>query len=99
MTKTATSRAACHMMALLLEKQLLSFSDVLNDIESIFSAVDLNGPAVFADSSVRLLVNVSRIRTRQKPATILETSKKLLQWLFSRWKPGGVYPLPASTTY
>ena len=89
--KTASCRAACHLMAVLIERQKVDFSSISDTIDLVLSSVDLHGPADFCDSSAHLWVCVNRLRAQHQPALVQDTSAKTLQWLLARWRPGIIF--------
>ena len=76
------------MMGVLIDAGLIVYHDMSDNIDSMFSSIDLNGPAQFADSSVHLWLSMVHLRATHRPAMVQETSKRILQWLIARWKPG-----------
>ena len=71
----------------------MPFADTSDTVDSILSSIDLYGPATFSDSATRFWGCVNRLRANHRPALVLETSNRTLQWLFSRWRPGIIRPL------
>lgn len=74
-------------MTLLLELGLVHFADVADIVDTMFSSVDLNGPATFTDSAANLWSIIIKLKGRQCPSLIYNTAERVLGWLFIRWKP------------
>ena len=86
-TSEATCHAACHTMATILDQRLIDFVDVADLVEAMLSSVDLNGPAIFTDSSVALWCILINLRARVNPSLVHDTSERILRWMFVRWNP------------
>ncbi|MCJ1401031.1 Serine/threonine-protein kinase tel1 [Xylographa trunciseda] len=85
-----TCRAACHLMAIILERGLVGYADIVDIIDKMLSSVELNGPSTLCDSSVDLWKAVISIMAKQNPAAIQVTSERILRWLFVRWRPSQI---------
>ena len=86
-TSISTSQTACYVMTVLLHRGLVEFSDVVDVVDNMLSSVDLNGPAIFADSAVLLWCALVDLKARVNPSSIQDTSERILRWLFVRWSP------------
>ena len=53
-TSSVACRAACHVMGAVLDTGLVDFADITELVDGMVASADMNGPAVFADSSVTL---------------------------------------------
>jgi ataxia telangiectasia mutated family protein len=84
---SSCSRAACHLMDILLKLKLVQYSSVLSTMESMLSSVELHGPAIFADSSASLWVTLLQLKAAENPSAASGMSERLLRWTFSRWTP------------
>jgi len=87
MTTASMCRAACHAMDALLKLGLIQYASVAEHADGMISSVELNGPAVFADSSSSLWATLLRLKVSESPGVFSVTSERILQWLFSKWTP------------
>jgi len=74
-------------MAVILNTQLVIYTEVADIVDTMFGSVDLNGPAVFTESAATLWSMLIVLKVRQNPGTMHDTSERVLRWLFVRWKP------------
>lgn len=81
------SRAACHLMDVLLKLKLVHYSSVVVTMESMLSSVELHGPATFADSSASFWITLLQLKAAENPSSAFGISERLLRWTFSRWTP------------
>ena len=86
-TSSGLCRAACHLMATILNRGLLYYSQIADVASNMISSMDLNGPAHAVDSSVSMLMTVASLRTRDNLRSAYETLERILRWLFVRWSP------------
>ncbi|MCJ1418869.1 Serine/threonine-protein kinase tel1 [Xylographa parallela] len=86
-----TCRAACHLMAIILDRGLVGHADIVDVIDKMFSSVELNGPSAFCDSAVDLWKAVINVMAKQNPAAMQTTSERVLRWLFIRWRPSQIH--------
>ncbi|MCJ1247312.1 Serine/threonine-protein kinase tel1 [Trapelia coarctata] len=86
-----TSRASCHLMAVLLNTQLVMYNEVADVVDTMLGSVDLNGPATFTESAATLWAMIIVLKARQNPGTMHDTSERILCWLFIRWKPSQIH--------
>ena len=84
---TATCRAACLLLETLLRLKLVKYGDVTEAAESIVSSVELNGPALFADSSSSFWEIFLASAVDHSPGVFNSMSDRVLEWLFSKWTP------------
>ncbi|MCJ1380039.1 Serine/threonine-protein kinase tel1 [Xylographa soralifera] len=86
-----TCRAACHLMAIILDRGLVDYANIVDVIDKMFNSVELNGPSTFCDSAVDLWKAVINIMAKQNPAAMQITSERILRWLFIRWRPSQIH--------
>ncbi|KAF8854843.1 hypothetical protein BDZ45DRAFT_627136 [Acephala macrosclerotiorum] len=87
LTFSTTSRAASLQLHALVAKQLVKYHDIGEDVSSIITAADTNGPAVLCDSSIVLITHLLHAKVTETPAASLAVSQHILRWLFARWNP------------
>lgn len=83
-----TSRAACHLMAVILTSELLGYTDIADTIESMVSSVDLNGPSSLTDSALSFWSLLMKLRTKANPSLGPATAKQICGWLRATWTLG-----------
>ncbi len=86
-TSTATCRAACHLMAVLLDSGLVQYTDVADLVDSMIRSIDLNGPAMCDASATTLWAILLVLRGRAHLGSVSESCDHVLSWLFNRWSP------------
>jgi ataxia telangiectasia mutated family protein len=77
-TSISVSRAACHLMDVLLKLQVVPFSTVSDIAQSMLLSIE---------SSSSLLTTIMRERIQENPTHFNATSERILSWLFSKWTP------------
>lgn len=83
-----TSRAASVLLHSILERDLVPYHDVSDDINSIVTTADVNGPAVLVDSSIMLMLYLLTLRNVKQPNASQSTSHHIIRWVFLKWNPG-----------
>ncbi|KAF3355186.1 hypothetical protein VdG1_07050 [Verticillium dahliae VDG1] len=83
----ATCRAACHLMRSILVLEMLTYHSVSDEITSIVTTADVNGPAILVDSSMALMLQLILLRGVKLPNQNQSTSHHVIRWVFLRWKP------------
>ncbi|KAF7562703.1 hypothetical protein G7046_g1450 [Stylonectria norvegica] len=84
---TETSRAACILLHAILEADLLPYHAMSEDINSIVTTADVNGPGILCDSSISLMLHVLHLRNARIPGASQNTCSHIIRWVFLRWKP------------
>jgi ataxia telangiectasia mutated family protein len=86
-TSISVSRAACHLMDVLLRLQIVPFSSISDIAQSMLLSIELSGPALLTESSSSLMATIMRERIQENPTHFNVTSERILSWLFSKWTP------------
>ncbi len=86
-TLSATCRAACHLMAQLLNVGLVPYSQVKDIAEGVLSSIDVNGPADAADATIYYWTTIAILRATDNLGSAYDTIERVLRWLFKRWSP------------
>lgn len=81
------TRAACVLLHTLLETDLVNYHGVSNDINSIVTTADVNGPAIITDSTLLLMLHLLRLRNLKLPNASQTTCSHIIRWVFFRWDP------------
>lgn len=74
-------------MDVLLRLELVQYASVHESIESIFLSLDLNGPAILAESSMSLFVTIMNQAAAANPSSTKRISERIVGWLFGKWLP------------
>jgi hypothetical protein len=74
-------------MDVILKLKLIPYESISETAESMLSSIELNGPALLADSSSSLWTTLIRLRTAENPSFFGQTSDRVLHWFFSKWSP------------
>lgn len=74
-------------MAVLLESQLVQYTDIADLVDSMTRSIDLNGPAECDESATTLWTILLILRGRAHLGSVSESCDTVLGWLFSRWSP------------
>lgn len=88
---SATCRSACHLLAVLLDRGLVRYAEVVDIVDGMISSMEISGPVDCIDSAIALNCSLLRDKSRENPSQTAETSEKIMSWLFRCWKPGKVY--------
>ncbi|OHE90595.1 phosphatidylinositol 3 [Colletotrichum orchidophilum] len=83
----SASRAASVLLHTILERKLVLFHDVSDDINSIITTADVNGPALLVDSSITLMLHLQSLRNVKLPNASQSTNHHVIRWIFRRWNP------------
>ena len=87
-TFSSTCRAACHLSAVLLDIGLIEYGEVADLVDSMFTSIDLNGPAECDAAATQLWHVILIIREQQNINSVTVLGGGILSWLFKRWSPG-----------
>lgn len=87
MTSVSLSRAACHLMHVLLKLEIVPFTAVSEIVQSMLLSIELSGPALLTESSSLLLTTVIKERIIENPTYHNQTAERVLNWLISKWTP------------
>lgn len=74
-------------MAILLENDLVRYTDVADLADAIVNSPELNGPAQCDGAATRLWIILLNLRRQGNLNSESETSRMVVQWLFKRWSP------------
>lgn len=84
----ATSRAACVLLLAILESNLVKYSGISSEINSIVTTADISGPALLTDASLSFMLHILHLRNAELPNASQITAQHIVRWLFLRWNPG-----------
>ncbi|KAI8932149.1 hypothetical protein NX059_011032 [Plenodomus lindquistii] len=87
-TSISNSRAACHLLDVLLRLQIIPFSAISETAQSMLLSIELNGPALLTEASSSFLHTLIRGRTTENPTNFNSTAERILNWTLSKWTPG-----------
>ncbi|KAG9191370.1 serine-protein kinase ATM [Alternaria panax] len=86
-TSISISRAACHLMDVLLRLNIVPFSAVSETVQSLLLSIELSGPALLTESSSSLLTTILHERIKENPTHFSSTAERILNWLLTKWTP------------
>ncbi|KAF2871547.1 hypothetical protein BDV95DRAFT_606981 [Massariosphaeria phaeospora] len=86
-TSNSSSRAACHLMNVLIKLNVVPFSAVSEIVQTILLSIELSGPALLTDASSSLLTTIIQRRTAENPTHYNQSAERLVNWLLSKWTP------------
>ncbi|KAI4954006.1 hypothetical protein J4E91_001715 [Alternaria rosae] len=86
-TSVSISRAACHLMDVLLRLNIVPFSAVSETVQSLLLSIELSGPALLTESSSSLLTTILQERIKENPTHFSSTAERILNWLLTKWTP------------
>jgi ataxia telangiectasia mutated family protein len=75
-------------MAKMLETDILPYHEISEDLNTIVTSADVNGPASLSDSSIALMSSIFHIRNMKVPNASRSTCSQIIRWIFLRWNPG-----------
>ncbi|KAF2425727.1 ataxia telangiectasia mutated [Tothia fuscella] len=100
---SSASRAACHLMDVLLRFKLVLHTSVASTVDNMVASMELHGPAIFSDSSSSLWITLLQSKAAENPSAALAIADRILKWTFSRWTPNKLddkaYAAQASGNY
>ncbi|RGP71498.1 serine threonine- kinase tel1 [Fusarium longipes] len=82
-----TSRAASVLLHVILEADVISYHTISQDINSIVTTADVNGPNVLCDASIGLMFHILQLRNARIPSASQSTCHHIIRWVFLRWNP------------
>ncbi|KAK8242112.1 hypothetical protein HDK77DRAFT_410026 [Phyllosticta capitalensis] len=83
----SSSRAAAHLMDVILRRGLVESSTRLETINTIISSAELNGPANLDEAAASLWVSIFDVRSAESPHSLDVDRERIVRWLFSKWDP------------
>lgn len=83
-----TCRASSLLLHSILVNDLLPYRDIADDVNTIITTADTNGPAVILDSSLLLMTKLLHLLNYQLPSASYTTCNHVVRWIFLRWDPG-----------
>lgn len=83
----ATCRAACVAVHAIVEKDVLPYHELSEEVNSIVTTADVNGPALLCDSSLTLMFHLFHVRNSTLPSASQATANHLIRWTLLRWNP------------
>lgn len=86
-SKQATCRTACHLMRVILSRNLVPYSLISKSVDSILVSIDLNGPAMLVDSALDLCILILKERNKIVQSLPLQPEERLMRWFIMRWRP------------
>ncbi len=87
-TFSMTCKAACQLMAVILEDGLVQYASITDIVDGLISSPELNGPSECDGAATRLWAILLHLRRLENLSSDFETPVKVLRWLFKRWSPG-----------
>lgn len=75
-------------MTVILQNELLDFSEITETIRSMLSSVDLNGPSTLSDSSLAIWATIMNMHMHVNPSLGLDAAKQISGWLRGAWTIG-----------
>lgn len=87
-TSISISRAACHLMDVLLRLQIVPYSAISETAQSMLLSIELRGPALLTEASSSFLTTLIRGRITENPTNFNSTAERVLNWTLSKWTPG-----------
>lgn len=91
----STSRAACLLLHRILEADILPYNLISEDINSVVTTADVNGPGLLSDTSLALMFHLFHLRNARVPGASQATSSHIIRWVFLRWNPSESASNPA----
>lgn len=75
-------------MRILISRELVAYSSISKDVDSMLQSIDVNGPAILSDSSLALWCLILRKRSTVVQSASFHLGERLFQWFTSKWRPG-----------
>jgi len=83
-----TCRAASVQLHSLLDRNLILYHEIAEDVDAMATSTDTNGPASLSDASMTLMSHILSLRVIEAPGIISQVSQHVIRWLFRCWTPG-----------
>jgi ataxia telangiectasia mutated family protein len=83
----ATSRAACVLLHTMLRADVLPYHSISQEVNSMVTTADVNGPAVLSDTSLSLMLYILHLRNARLPSASQATRNHIIRWVFMKWNP------------
>lgn len=71
----------------IIEKDLLPYNTISEDIDGIVTTADVNGPGLVCDTSLALMLHLLHARNARLPSASQATSNHIIRWVFLKWNP------------
>jgi serine-protein kinase ATM len=72
----------------MLNAEVLPYHSISEEVNSIVTAADVNGPAVLSDASLSLMLHLLHLRNATLPSASQTTYSHIIRWVFMKWNPG-----------
>ena len=82
-----TSRAACVLLRIILDSELLPYHAISDEVNSIVTTADVTGPAILSDTSLALMLLLFHVRNTRLPSASQSTCSHIIRWVFLKWNP------------
>ncbi|KAG5979878.1 Serine/threonine-protein kinase tel1 [Claviceps digitariae] len=70
-----------------MEADLLPYNLISEDVNSVVTTPDVNGPGLLSDTSIALMYHLFHFRNTRIPSASQATSSHIIRWLFLKWHP------------
>lgn len=87
------TRAACALLEAIVRLELVDFAGLTDNIRSMLSSMELNGPSALCDTSLRLLTTLFDKRLHTVAGLGVDSVKGVCNWLRSSWTFGNILSL------
>ncbi|EMC97804.1 hypothetical protein BAUCODRAFT_31809 [Baudoinia panamericana UAMH 10762] len=88
MTNAATSRAACHLLHLMLRLELGQHGAATDFMHTLSESIDLGGPATLSDAGMQLLARIIERSLDLRRSSASKLAEGGLNWLLKGFAPG-----------
>ncbi|KAH9900647.1 phosphatidylinositol 3 [Xylariomycetidae sp. FL2044] len=96
---TATCRSSSFLLHSIITNELVDYRDVADDINSIVTTADVNGPATLGDSSLVLMMVLLNLRNYHLPNASHASCNHVVRWMLFRWDPADPSFISASAAH
>ncbi|KAG6006598.1 Serine/threonine-protein kinase tel1 [Claviceps maximensis] len=70
-----------------MEADILPYHSISEDVNSVVTTPDVNGPGLLSDTSVALMFHLFHFRNARVPSASQVTSSHIIRWVFLKWNP------------
>lgn len=74
-------------MDVVLRLKIVPFSAVSEAVQTMLVSLELNGPAILAESTTSLMATLIQEKVAENPTHYNQTAERVLSWLLNKWTP------------
>jgi len=88
LTSPSHASVVSQLLVVLMRRECVSYTDMIDSIESVTTAPSIHGPSVLSDSTLEFWNAAMTLRMKYRPSAARDkTGEEVLRWLCMKWNP------------